>query len=90
MGEIVARFEERGEWCSHLETSGSRVCDIILGLADGQVPMVAHLEEAVTPFRVMQDEHQARRSSATQVQDLVMEGSNEMSSLAVALSRLWI
>jgi hypothetical protein len=33
-------------WCSHLETSGSRLCDLVLGLADDQVHLVARLEEA--------------------------------------------
>jgi hypothetical protein len=35
VGEMVVRFEERGEWFSCLETFGSRVRDLILGLVDG-------------------------------------------------------
>jgi hypothetical protein len=46
VGEIFARLEERGEWCSRLETSGSMVCDIILGPVDGRVHLITHLEEA--------------------------------------------
>jgi hypothetical protein len=85
---MVARFEERGEWCWHLENSGSRVNDLILGLADGQVPLVAHLEQAVVQFWVIQDEHQALWSLASWVWDLVVEGSREASSLEVALSSI--
>jgi hypothetical protein len=33
MGEMAAKFWEQGERCSHLEDSGSRICDLILGLA---------------------------------------------------------
>jgi hypothetical protein len=50
VGEMVARFEEQEEWCSHIETSDSRVCDLILGLADGHVPLVAYLKEVVGPL----------------------------------------
>jgi hypothetical protein len=35
VGEMVARFRERAKWCLHLETSGSRVCDFVLGPVDG-------------------------------------------------------
>jgi hypothetical protein len=86
VGEMVARFEERGEWFSCLKTSSSRICNLILGLPNGQVPLVASLEEAADQFWVMQDEHQALQSSATRVRDLVAEGSGEASSLAAALS----
>jgi hypothetical protein len=30
VGEMVARFEERLEWCSHLETSGLRFATLFL------------------------------------------------------------
>jgi hypothetical protein len=53
------------ECCSHLNTSGSRVCDLILGPVDGQVPLVTHLEEDTGQFWVLQNEHQALQSSAT-------------------------
>jgi hypothetical protein len=86
MGEMVARFVEREEWCSCLKTSGSRVCDLTLGLADGQVPLVTRLEELAGQFWVMQDERQALQRLATRVWDLVVEGSNEALSLTVALS----
>jgi hypothetical protein len=43
---MVAMFQEREMWCSHLETSGLRVCDLVLGLVDDQVHLVARLEEA--------------------------------------------
>jgi hypothetical protein len=65
VGEMVARFQEQAEWCSRLEAFGLRVCDLVLGLADGQAHLVAHLEEAVGQLQVMQDELQALRSSAT-------------------------
>jgi hypothetical protein len=47
MGEMVARFQERAEWCSHLETSGSRFYDLDLGPANGRAYLDARLEEAV-------------------------------------------
>jgi hypothetical protein len=43
---------------------------------NGQVPLVACLEEAAELFWVMEDEHQALWSLATRVQDLVVEGYN--------------
>jgi hypothetical protein len=36
----------------------------------------------------MRDEHQALRSSATRVRDMVVEGSDETFSLVVALSSI--
>jgi hypothetical protein len=35
VGEIVIRFWEQAEWFSHLKTSGLKVCDLVLGPADG-------------------------------------------------------
>jgi hypothetical protein len=35
VGLMVSRFWESAEWCSRLETSGLRVCDLVLGPADG-------------------------------------------------------
>jgi hypothetical protein len=35
VGEMVTRFQERAEWFSHLETSGSEVCDLVHGPVDG-------------------------------------------------------
>jgi hypothetical protein len=67
VGEMIVRFQERAEWCSRLETSGSRVCDLLLGPTDGRVHLVARLEEAAGQLQVMQDEHQALQNSATQV-----------------------
>jgi hypothetical protein len=86
VSEMVPRFDERGEWCSRLETSGSRVCNLILAPADSPVPLVAHLEEDVMQFWVMQDDHQVFQSSATRVWDLVVQGSSKTPSLAMALS----
>jgi hypothetical protein len=45
VGDMVARFQERAEWCSCLETSSSRVCDLFLMPADGRVHLVARLGE---------------------------------------------
>jgi hypothetical protein len=47
VGEMVARFRERAEWCSCLKTFVSEVCDLVLGPVDGRVHLVAHLEEVV-------------------------------------------
>jgi hypothetical protein len=55
VGEMLSQFWERLEWCPHLETSGSKVYDIILGPADGRVHLVARLEEAAWQLWVMQD-----------------------------------
>jgi hypothetical protein len=79
VGEMVARFQERAKWCSRLETSGSRVYDLVLGPANGRVQLVAYLEEVVGQLQVIQDEHQALQNSATRVQDLVLERSGEAS-----------
>jgi hypothetical protein len=34
-GEMVARFKERAERCSRIETSGSRVCNLALEPVNG-------------------------------------------------------
>jgi hypothetical protein len=57
VGKMIARFQERVEWCSCLETSGSRVYDLLLGPTDGRVHLVARLGEATGQLQVMQDEH---------------------------------
>jgi hypothetical protein len=72
---MVARFREQAEWCSLLETSGLKVCDLVLGPTDGQVHLIARLEEAAKGLRVMQDEHEeALQSSATLVRAQCWEG----------------
>jgi hypothetical protein len=53
MGEMVAKFLEQVERCSHLETSGLRVCDLILGLVDVYVHLAAHLEEVAGRLQAM-------------------------------------
>jgi hypothetical protein len=53
MGEMVARFQKRAEWCSHLETSGLRVCDLALRPVSGYAHLVASLEEVTGQFQVM-------------------------------------
>jgi hypothetical protein len=58
VGEMVARFQERAEWCSHLEASDSSVGDLFLWPADGRAHLVTCLEEAATQIGVMQDEIQ--------------------------------
>jgi hypothetical protein len=83
---MVARFQERAEWCSCLKTSGSRVCNLVLGLTDDQDHLVARLLEVVGQLQVMQDEHQALQNSATQVWDMVLERFGEASSKAVLFS----
>jgi hypothetical protein len=45
--EMVARFQEGAECCSCLETSGSRVYDLVLGPTNGRVNLVAHPEEVI-------------------------------------------
>jgi hypothetical protein len=76
VGEIVAKFWERVEWCWRLETSGSKVSDLVLGPADGRVLQVAHQEEAAGRFQVMQDEHEALWSSTTRVRGSVLGRSD--------------
>jgi hypothetical protein len=53
VGKMVARFQEQAEWCSCLETSGLRVCDLVIGPVDDRVHLVAHLEEAARKLQVM-------------------------------------
>jgi hypothetical protein len=84
--EMAASFHERAEWCSRLETSGSRVCDLVLGPMDGRVHLAARLEEVARQLKVMQDEHQALQNLVTRVQNLVLDRSGETPSLAAALS----
>jgi hypothetical protein len=86
VGEMVARFQERAEWCSRLEAFDSRVCDLVLGPPNGRTYLVAHTEEAAGKLQVMQDELQTLWSSATRIRDLVLERSDETPSLTVALS----
>jgi hypothetical protein len=86
MEEMVAMFWERAEWCSHLETSGLEVCDLVLGPTDGQAHLVAHLEEVAGQLRAMRDEHEALQSSANRVHGPVQGRSDETPPLAMALS----
>jgi hypothetical protein len=65
--EMVAMFQEQVERWSCLKTSGSGVCDHILGPADDQVHMAIRLEVSIGQLQVMQDEHRALQSSATRV-----------------------
>jgi hypothetical protein len=48
--------------------------------------LVTHLEEATRQLQVMQDELQALHSLSTHIRDLVLERSDEIPSLVVALS----
>jgi hypothetical protein len=80
-------------WCSHVEDSGLRVCDLILGLADNRVQPIVRMEEVVERLHVMQDEDReavielrALRSFAVRVWDLVLKRYDKASSLATSLS----
>jgi hypothetical protein len=73
-------------WCSRLETSGSKVCNLVLGPADDRVHLVARLEDAVERLWVMRDENEALQSSTTQALGPVRGWSVDMPSLVVALS----
>jgi hypothetical protein len=86
VGEMATSFQEWAEWCSHLETSGSRVCDLVLGPTDGQAHLVACREKAARQLQVMQDEHQPLQNLGIRVWNLVLERSGEVPSLAVVLS----
>jgi hypothetical protein len=74
------------ESCSHHETFGSKVCDLVLGLVDGRVHLAARLEEVVWQLRVMRDEHEALWSSTTCVRGLELGRFDETPPLAVVLS----
>jgi hypothetical protein len=52
----------------------------------GRAHLVPRLAEAAGPLWVMQDEIHALSSFATQIRDLVLERTDEMPSLVVALS----
>jgi hypothetical protein len=82
---MVVRFQELGELCLHLRTSGSRVCDLILGPVGDRVHLAIHLEEAIRQLWAMQDEHRSLQNSTTRVQDLVLKRSDEASSLVASL-----
>jgi hypothetical protein len=56
-GRWLLGSRERAERCLCLETSSSRVCDLVLGPVDDRVHLVARLEEVVEQFQAMQDEH---------------------------------
>jgi hypothetical protein len=53
VGEMPAQFQEQVKWCSCLEDSGSRVCDLILGPVDNRVRLAVRLEEATGRLQEM-------------------------------------
>jgi hypothetical protein len=83
---MAAKFWKKAERCSCLETSSSRVYDLILWLVNDRVHLAVRLDEAAGQLQVMQDEHRALQNSVTRVQDLVLKRSDEAFSLVVALS----
>jgi hypothetical protein len=85
VGEMVVKFQEGAEWCSHLETSGSEVYDLALGLVDGRAHPIALLEEVAGRLRAMRDEHEALQSLPIRVCSPVPGRSDGMPPLAVAL-----
>jgi hypothetical protein len=46
VGGMLAKFQEQAEQCLYLENSGSRVANLLLGLADDRVWLTVRLEEA--------------------------------------------
>jgi hypothetical protein len=85
VGEMVVKYQEQMERWLYLETSGSRVYDLILGPTDDWVHPVGRLEEAIGRLQAMHDEHWALQNSATKVWDMVLKRSDEASSLVAAL-----
>jgi hypothetical protein len=65
VGEMVAKFWEQAERCSRLETSWSRVSDLVLGPVDDRVHLTVCLEEAAGRLQAMQYEQRALQNSAT-------------------------
>jgi hypothetical protein len=53
VGKMLAKFQEQAEQCLYLKNSGSRVYDLILGLADDQVHPTFCLEEIVGRLQAM-------------------------------------
>jgi hypothetical protein len=47
LGEMLAKFYEQGEWCLRIESFVSRVCNLILGLANDRVWLTVCLVEGV-------------------------------------------
>jgi hypothetical protein len=45
VGEIVARFWEYADWCSHLEAAGFGVCDLVPRPAGNETNVTTRLEE---------------------------------------------
>jgi hypothetical protein len=58
VGEMVTKFQEQAEQCLHLEDSGSRVYNLILGSADDRVCPTVDLDEVAEQLQAMQNEHQ--------------------------------
>jgi hypothetical protein len=93
MDELVAKLWRLEELCSRLEWPGVRICDLLLGPPLGQARWVDRLGKAVGRLgvelvarREVDAELEALRSSAAQVQDLVLSNIDGPSSLATSLS----
>jgi hypothetical protein len=67
VGEMAAKFWKKAERCSCLETSSSRVYDLILWPVNDRVHLAVRLDEAAGQLQVMQDEHRALQNSVTRV-----------------------
>jgi hypothetical protein len=78
VGEMLAKLWERVERCLHLKDLWLHAWASRWLGPSSRLPRGGH--------RVMQDEHWALQDSAARVQDMVLEGSNKISSLAASLS----
>jgi hypothetical protein len=56
VGEIVVRFQERADWCSHLKAIDREIYDLVLRPARNQTLLVACLEEVAGRLRVTRGE----------------------------------
>jgi hypothetical protein len=88
MAEMVVNFWEQVEQCRRLDTSSSRICGPVLGLANDRFNLAILLQEATGRLQAMQDEHHALSNSVARVWDLVLKRSGEASSLAMSLSSM--
>jgi hypothetical protein len=93
MDELVAKFRRLAELWSLLEQTGTRICDLLLGLPLGQARWADRLAEAtgrlraeIVARRVVDAELAALWTLAVQVRDMVLDNIDEPSSLAACLS----
>jgi hypothetical protein len=67
VGELVAEFQSLEEWCSWLEQSAARICDLLLGPQPGLAQLADCLDQAAGQLRA---ELEAQREADTELEVL--------------------